>query len=60
MVHVAHSRHSVNLEILIGAEGRRLLNRAPVREGGLRIVEPLVRKLAHGVGIGVAHTFGDL
>ena len=41
-MHVGNRGQSVDLEILVRSEGSGLLDRSPVGEGGLRIVEPLV------------------
>ena len=45
LMHVAHSGHRVDLEVLVGANRRCLLDGAPVGERGLSIVEPLIAQL---------------
>ena len=59
-MHVGDGGHSVGLEVLVGAEAGRFLNRAPVREAGLRVVEPLVAQILHVIGVTVADAFSDL
>ena len=57
---IADCSHRVDLEVLVGADGTRIRNWAPVGEAGLRIVEPLVAKLAHISGIEVRDSLCDL
>ena len=57
---VGDGRKGVNLEVLVGADLRDGLDRAPVREGGLRIVEIFVCNVLQVVVVDVSHTFGDL
>ena len=59
VMHVSNSGHSVNLEVLVWANGRGFLDGAPVGEGGLRIIKPLVAKLPHVSGVMVRDAFGD-
>ena len=59
-MHVGDGGHGVDLEVLVGAEAGRVLNRAPVREAGLRVVEPLVAQILHVIGVTVADAFRDL
>jgi len=59
VMHVSNSGHGVNLEVLVWANGRSFLDGAPVGEGGLRIIEPLVAKLPHVSGVMVRDAFGD-
>lgn len=60
MVSVCDGRHSVDLEVLIRSDTRNGLDRAPVREAGLGVVEPLVAQVFHVIGIDVADALGDL
>ena len=57
---VCHSRHRVQLEVLVGTDGRSLLNWSPVRVAGLRIVEPLVGELTDVGSVQVRDALGDL
>ena len=60
VVSIRHSRESVDLEVLIGAYLGHGLNRSPVSEGGLSIVEPLVGQVLQVIGVDVRHAFRDL
>jgi len=57
---VSHSGHGVDLEVLVGANGGSLLNRSPVSERGLGIVEPLVAEMLDVVAVDVRDTGGGL
>ena len=59
-MHVGDSGHGVDLEVLVRTEGRSVLDRAPVGEAGLTIVEPLVGELTNAVGISPGDALGDL
>ena len=59
-MHVGNSGQSVDLEVLVGTNGRGLLNGAPVGPGWLTVVEPLVAKATDEVGVSVGDTLGDL
>lgn len=57
---VRDSRHRVDLEVLVGADGGDLLDRTPVGEGRLSIVEPLVAQLLDVVGVDGGDSLSDL
>lgn len=57
---VRHSSHSVHLEVLVRTVGGDILDRAPVCETWLGIVEILIAKVLHVVGVDVGDTLGDL
>ena len=59
VVSICDSRHGVDLEVLVGAHGRHLLDGAPVSEGRLGVVEPLVAHVLHVVVVDVGHSLGD-
>ena len=59
-MHVGDSGHSVDLEVLVGANGRGFLNSAPVGPGWLRVIEPCVAEATDVVGISPRDTLGDL
>lgn len=52
--------HRVDLEVLVRAHRARRLDRAPVREARLRVVEPLVAQVLHVVAVQVAYALRDL
>lgn len=60
MVSVCDGRHSVDLEVLVRSDTGHGLNRAPVREAGLSVVEPLIAQVFHVIGVDVADALGDL
>ena len=57
---VSDSGHSIDLEILVGTDGRGFLNRSPVGPAWLGIVEPLVAELTNEGGISVGDALGNL
>ena len=57
---VRDSRHRVDLEVLVGADGGHLLDGTPVGEGRLSIVEPLVAQLLDVVGVDGGDSLSDL
>jgi len=57
---VGDSRHGVDLEVLVRTVNSNSLDRTPVGEGGLGIVEPFVRKSLHVVGIEVGNSLSNL
>ena len=59
-MHTGNRAHRIDLEILVGSEGGRVLNRSPVGETGLSIVEPVVAEVLDVVGIEVRNTLRDL
>jgi hypothetical protein len=59
-MHVSHSDHGVNLEVLVRTNGRGFLDGSPVGEAGLGVVEPFVAQLSDEVGVDVRHALGDL
>ena len=59
-MHVRDSGHRVYPEVLVGTDGSGFLNSAPVGEGWLRVVEPVVAEATDVVGISPGDTLGDL
>lgn len=57
---VGDSRHGVDLEVLVRSVDSNSLDRSPVGEGRLGIVEPFVSQSLHVVGIEVRNSLGDL
>lgn len=57
---VGDSGHGVYLEVLVGADVGHILDWAPVGEGWLRIVEPLVAQLLDVVVVNVGNSLGNL
>ena len=60
MVRIRHRRHRVHLEVLVRADRGGLLDRAPVREARLCVVEPLVAQVLHVVRVNVADALCNL
>ena len=60
MVSVGDSGHGVDLEVLVRTDLRDSLDGAPVGEGGLSIVEPVVAEVLHVVVVKVSNTLGNL
>ena len=60
MVSVRYCGEGVNFEVLVGADLGDGLDRAPVGEGGLSIVEPLISKMLEVIVVNVSDTLGDL
>ena len=60
MVSVGDCRHSVNLKVLVRPNTGNCLDRAPVSEAGLGVVEPLIAQVFHVIGVDVANALGDL
>ena len=58
-MHISNCGHSVDLEVLVRANGRCFLDRTPVRKGWLCIVEPLVAELFHVVSVEIGDTLSD-
>jgi len=56
---VGHSRHRVDLEVFVRPAGRHCLNRSPVSEWRLSIVEPLIAQVLHMVSIDVGHALSN-
>ena len=60
MMHVGNSGQSVDLEVLVGANGSGIFNGAPVGPGWLTVVEPSVAEATDEVGVSPGDTLGDL
>jgi len=52
--------HSVDLEVFVRAAGSNSLNRSPVSEGRLSIVEPLIAQVLHVVSVDLGDAGSDL
>lgn len=59
VVGVGDCRHSVDLEVFVGAVDSDGLNGSPIGPARLSIVEPLVAKVFHVVGIEVGNASSD-
>jgi hypothetical protein len=59
MVSVGNGGHSVDLKVLVGSNVRCCLNRSPVSEGWLSIVEPLVGKSLQLMVVNVSNSLGN-
>ena len=59
-MHVSDSGQSVDLEVLVGTNGRGFLNSSPVGPGWLTIVEPRVAEATDVVSISPGDSLGDL
>lgn len=57
---VSHSRHRVDLEVLVRTDGGDLLDGTPVGERGLSIIEPLVAQCLDVVRIDGGDSLSDL
>lgn len=59
VVEVEDGRGGLHLEVSVGAEGRGGLAWAPVHEGWLGVVEPVVAQVLHVPGVHVGKSLGD-
>ena len=57
---VGHSDHGVQLEVLVRTHGGGVLDRSPVGEAGLGVVEPVVAQLPDVVGVDMRDALGHL
>ena len=60
MVGIGDSGHGVNFKVFVRSDRGCLLDRSPVRERGLCVVEPLVAELLHVGGIQMGHPLRNL
>ena len=56
---IGHGCEGVQLEVFVGADLGDGFDWAPVGEGGLGIVEPLIGQVLEVVGVNVGDTLGD-
>jgi hypothetical protein len=56
---IRYGRHSVDLEILIRSNGGNCLDRTPIGERRLSIVEPFISKLLDHESVYVSNSIGD-